>query len=189
MGESQISTVTQLMSHGTGDPKLGNSIVHQAPPANETKVTLEEKRKLATSMARAAGADLAELGAENPAQRLVVLAWGAGLFMATCDHLIRAYPRLRILGCDLPLSLGVERRCCVVDWLGSVYRIYLVIWAAGIPSLEYVRCLEQRNFSVQSQGWIYLQPQVPREESMARCRLGFVKVWDPWAPKPLDDLG
>ena len=82
--------------------------------------------------------------------------------------------------------MGVQRRCLVIDWLASVYRVYLVIWAAGIPSELYLRELQQRKLKTKM-GWFYLQPTPSHEESFGWASLGFVRVWDPWAGKPLPE--
>jgi hypothetical protein len=107
--------------------------------------------------------------------------------MATCDHLIGAYPGLGIIGGDLPLGMGVERRAVVIDYMATVWRTYLVIWAAGIPSAEYIAALERRRLKVKL-GWVYLQPVPPMEEYLRWCILGFVCVEDPWARQPLASL-
>jgi hypothetical protein len=137
-------------------------------------------------MARAAGAALIPFGPTDAKLRIVVLSWGAGMLMATCDHLLSCYPGLGILGADLPLGMGTQR-AVVIDWIATVWRTYLVIWAAGLPSADYLKELQQRKLNVK-RGWIYLQPAPSREEELAWARLGFVRVWDPWSPSPLIEL-
>lgn len=174
----------QLQTPKNHDP--GTKVVHEVTKLARNK-SYAAKRETSLAMARAAGADLVRIGSEKPSSTVVVLCWGSGLLMATCDHLVRAYPDLGILGADLPLGLGVHQRVVIIDYLATVWPTYLVVWAAGIPAVEYLRGLQARRLKVH-RGWLSLKPESPPEQMLEWAKLGFVRVWDPWAPKPLIDV-
>jgi len=189
-GASGTATGVTPLPQALHDCSQKQSVARSCNPPEvdrkEWKKNLAAKQQISLAMARAAGADLISFGPADAKLRIVVLSWGSGMLMATCDHLLSRYPGLAILGADLPLGMGTHR-AVVIDWIASVWRTYLVIWAAGLPSSDYLAELQRRRLNVK-RGWIYLQPRPSREEALAWARLGFVTVWDPWAPQPLPEL-
>lgn len=119
---------------------------------------------------------------------LFVTGLGAGLVMATVDHLHRCYPTLGIWACGLPGGLGFEARIVCLDWLGSVFPCLFLMASSITDGAAYPNALLDRGFEP-FQLWVYgTHLDCSKESITAWRKVGAVLVQSLWRDAPLENL-
>jgi hypothetical protein len=119
---------------------------------------------------------------------LCVLSTGAGLLMATLDHLAGAYPLAGLVGGDLPGALPPEKRAAVVDYSLQTWPTLLVVWASLRDPEDFIRAVARRQsaWPPPHRLWVYHQGLGRAEDWSAS--MGAQIVDELWAPRPLGEI-
>lgn len=143
------------------------------------------RNELCTELLRRLGLELVEWQPGREETSVAAIGLGAGIVMAACDHLVKVYPGRRIVGMDLPGSLGFDARISAIDIAASTYPTLLILWSSIAPASRYAAVLAERGFA-QASLMVYLKGIGSEREPWEA--LGAVVIDDLWSSEPLCEM-
>lgn len=143
----------------------------------------EKNRQIALEVARRNGVNPVQIKKSTQAD-LMVCGLGAGITMATCDHLASCYPWMGLWCVDLPGSIGIEKRVETLDYLGSAFPSLWILWCSLRGVGDYIDALAERNYQPCGATWLYIRGL--GEKNNTRNLRGFRVLQKLWVPDPLD---
>lgn len=123
---------------------------------------MDSFRRLADGMLQVLQLDFIEVGEGE--HDIAVLSLGAGMLMATVDHLSHCYPGIRWLCADLPGYWTTDRRAMVIDYAATAYPCILVLWHSLKSGVGLAEAVQERNCHPRDL-WVYVQG-IGRDETV-----------------------
>lgn len=148
---------------------------------------LTSHQVLALRMARMLGVDLVSMETRFYYPPVIVLGFGAGITMATCDHLKRNYPTMPLMAADLSGGMDIEKRCLAMDYLGNAFDSIWILWSSIRSATDILNFLRNRDYQSSKKTWLYLNG-LGCEQRQDWLQIGCVLIDQLWDRKPLGDV-